>query len=470
MAKKATKIWNMLIEPGKGIDDEDQRRLSKTLAILLIMIFPIIILIGIVIIPIIEKPTTFWDSSTFQPASLAAISTIVSYALNRSGKYNLALWLYIIVFVFAPWWATLRTNTIEVFPIGLLMLGGVMMASTLSKDWTFLVSMTVLSTISVAIIPPISGFEFIKIIPLLCVVANLNIIILILTYYRNILEADRINARLHIEGKLREYTLELEDYKSTLEQKVDDRTKALTESNRNLRELQSQVVQSEKMAAIGTLSAGIGHEINNPLNFIKNGAVNLSAYLQEQNQHDKNTVKLLSIIDEGVKRTSAIVQKLAYLRTNNKGKKERCDVAGIIAEVTEALSKQTPPEIAIKTSLKIDKLVVLGNAHQLHTVFFNIIHNAIQAIPVSGEVHVEGTADQSNVVLRIRDTGKGISEADLSKVMDPFFTTKDPEVGTGLGLSVAFSIVKEHNGSLNIESTLNKGTTIVVTLPVDYAE
>ena len=184
--------WQRLIEPPASIRDKDLRRLSRTLSAILLMVLPLIVLIGMILMPIIERTSNVLRSATFLPALFASVVSVLSYSLNRSGRYRNALGIYIFVFIFSPWWVIVRNDTTEILPISILMVGGVMMASALASGPSLLYGSVILSAVSVLLVPVIvNDVGFFDIAPILSVIVNLDVIVIILDYYRNRLEQDR---------------------------------------------------------------------------------------------------------------------------------------------------------------------------------------------------------------------------------------------------------------------------------------
>ncbi len=266
----------------------------------------------------------------------------------------------------------------------------------------------------------------------------------------------------------------LEDQRNRLNKLVNERTQELQTTNseltstlEELKKTQSQLIESEKMASLGTLSSGIGHEINNPLNFIKGGATGLSSYLQKLSQSDENTSKFISIINEGVSRASNIVGKLSTLSRDDAPQFESCNVQALINDSISLLSSQTPEEVNIRYEAITEHTIVPGNAQRLQQVFFNIIQNAIHAVDGKGSVDISTHNNDKFLSIIVKDTGEGIPKENLNKIMDPFFTTKPPDIGTGLGLAITYKIVEDHMGSLKFDSEIGEGTTVTIELPSD---
>jgi PAS domain S-box-containing protein len=281
---------------------------------------------------------------------------------------------------------------------------------------------------------------------------------------------------------------ELEKYREHLEFLVQERTEELEASNEELQaineelyvqkeELQKtlnalniakdKLIHSEKMASLGILSAGIAHEINNPLNFIHGGQVSLEMILKEKLNDELNEIKpYLDAINTGVVRASEIVTSLShYCRQDNLPKSE-CDIHKIIDNCLIMLNNQ------IKGKIKVTKFYtevphkIMGSEGKLHQAILNIISNSEQAIDNSGTILIETIVEQAHLIISISDNGTGINSEDLKKIFDPFFTTKAPGKGTGLGLSITYNIIREHNGSIEYESEEGKGTKAIIKLPI----
>lgn len=241
----------------------------------------------------------------------------------------------------------------------------------------------------------------------------------------------------------------------------------LTNTIARLQHTQAQLVQSEKMASLGILSAGVGHEINNPLNFIKGGLTALTAHLHSQNKEIEAEVKpFIDIIHEGVSRASAIVKGLSQFSRQSSQLDEECDVHKILDNCIIILAGKLKHKVVLEKNYMESLPTVRGNEGQLHQVFLNILANAEQAIGQKGTICITTSVDQNSIKISISDTGMGISPENLSKISDPFFTTKAPGEGTGLGLSIAYKIIDEHKGKINVYSTVAKGTEFVLLLPI----
>lgn len=239
----------------------------------------------------------------------------------------------------------------------------------------------------------------------------------------------------------------------------------LKESNDELKRTQDLLITSEKMASLGLLAAGIGHEINNPLNFIKNGARELYKQMERNGHSMQEVLPFFDAIDEGVKRATAVVKSLSHFSRVGVDMDEQCNIHDIIENCLVILNNNLQTKVTVMRQYDAPSGLVRGNEGKLHQAFLNILTNAEQAIEKQGILRIRTVANDDKVIVSVSDTGVGIPPENLSKISDPFFTTKAPGVGVGLGLFVVYSIVEEHKGRIQVESVTNKGTTVTVELP-----
>lgn len=233
---------------------------------------------------------------------------------------------------------------------------------------------------------------------------------------------------------------------------------------KEIQEMQSQLVQSEKLAAIGQLSAGIAHEINNPLAGIMGFAelVLKSEGLSGQQREDIETIFKQS------KRAGDIVKNLLQFSRIKKGKETPVNILPALEAALQLVGFDLKRAgIEVIKSLPLDLPAVMGDTVQLEQVFLNLIMNARQAMEdrKGGKLKILASAEGHNVILRFEDTGCGIAPENIGRVFDPFFTTKPAGKGTGLGLSVSYGIIKAHRGTIRAESQVGIGTAFIITLP-----
>ena len=280
----------------------------------------------------------------------------------------------------------------------------------------------------------------------------------------------------NLEHTVKERTEELETSNEELKSLNDElfekseiitnQNSELTTTLQHLKETQSHLVQAEKMVSLGILTAGVAHEINNPLNFIMGGYSGLENYFEDNETQAKEVKVFLSSIKTGISRATKIVKGLNQFSRTNDTFNDECDVHSIINNCLLMLQNQLKNKIKVSTKFDIKQSTVPGNEGKLHQVFINVLANSIQSISNQGSITVNTQIKEQNFIIKISDTGSGINKKHLSKITDPFFTTKDPGKGTGLGLSITYSIIKEHKGNLEFQSELDKGTTVIITLPL----
>lgn len=277
--------------------------------------------------------------------------------------------------------------------------------------------------------------------------------------------------RTQLERLVHERTRELESANELLKStniELDHQHQQLQQAYNDLRNTQDKLVQSEKMASLGVLSAGIAHEINNPLNFINGGIHGLRESLGRlDEEHFLELQPLIDSVQTGVDRAAEIVKSLnLYSRANDLPSSE-CNIHSIIDNCLVMLKNETKYIIEIQKDYCQEPMVVFGNQGRLHQVFLNVLTNAIHAIKELGKIRIETSIKGSDSCIVISDNGCGISEENISRLTDPFFTTKDPGKGTGLGLSITSKIIKDYNGTIIFDSKEGNGTKVTITLPLN---
>jgi PAS domain S-box-containing protein len=284
---------------------------------------------------------------------------------------------------------------------------------------------------------------------------------------------------------------------------------ATIEDVTDLRNIQMQLLQSEKMSSIGQLAAGVAHEINNPTGYVSSNLNTLEEYFDCINSILGRYEALLGDIREGLRgsmspeslfdRVEAIETAkgeidLSYILTDvpnlikesrqgterirnividlknfahpGKSEFEHADIVKNIESTLNVVWNELKYKATIHKDYG-DLPLVMCIPQQLNQVFMNILVNAAQAIKERGEIAIRTRRQDGHVEIAIRDTGCGIPKANISRIFDPFFTTKEVGKGTGLGLNVAYNIVKKHNGTIDVESRMGQGTTFIIRLPVE---
>ena len=274
-----------------------------------------------------------------------------------------------------------------------------------------------------------------------------------------------------------------------LEERVNERTMELKES-------QSQLVQAAKMASLGQLTAGIAHEINNPVSFTQTSSFALDqdmnditnliekyrSYIQEGKQ-DKSKIEefeksidyqtLLSAINqeiadikEGTKRTSEIVKNLREFSHEDSGEMKLANIHDGMETTLNILKGRFTAQISLTKDYDQSIGEIKCNIGQLNQVFMNILSNGLDAIEEKGEIIITTKNQGNSLLISIKNDGPGISEALIDKIFDPFFTTKKIGEGVGLGLSLSHGIIKNHGGTISVESILGKETRFEISLPI----
>ena len=296
-----------------------------------------------------------------------------------------------------------------------------------------------------------------------------------------------LNKLRHTEKELEKHKKELQEIVEVKIKELDESVKLLKETNEklsdkneiinhqnnelketleNLRDAQNQLIQAEKKASVGVFTAGLAHEINNPLNFILGGVTGLENFYNDEIAKDDKLKLFISSIKTGVDRASFIVSGLNQITSRYGGNFKDCNICEMIDKSLKSISSNFLNRIKINKNYSVKKLIIEGDEDRIIQVFTNIIINACQSIKDEGSITIITTETNGFANIKISDTGCGISPENLSKITDPFFTTKNPGEGTGLGLSIALNNIKEHDGNLSFDSEINKGTTVKIEIPL----
>jgi len=236
-----------------------------------------------------------------------------------------------------------------------------------------------------------------------------------------------------------------------------------------LKKHEDQLIQSRKMAAIGNLTAGIAHELNNPLNNISLTAEALIDEFDEWNREAK--LKMLGVIATQVDRAGATVANLLDFTRRDESSFEELSVNEVLTRTVKLLANEfSLNDIELIVDLDDELPRVMGSVHNLQQVFLNLFLNAIQAMPDKGTLRIKSFSENRSIKIDISDTGIGIPRENLDKIFEPFFTTKEVGQGTGLGLAVSYGIIKKHRGYIKVDSEMGRGTTFSVVLPLSFDE
>ena len=285
------------------------------------------------------------------------------------------------------------------------------------------------------------------------------------------------------------------DIHRNLEQRVAARTEQLQHKNQQIIDTQQQLVQAEKMASLGTLTAGVAHEINNPINFVFLSQQNLIADLKKAQQYfidlipEEQQTKVteqfenqfkplyqhLNTISEGTERIKHIVQDLRTFTQHNCAEQKEVVITELLQATINLVQAQYSKYVDFEVIFSVQPSLNCYPAN-LNQVFMNLLVNACHAIQMKlqrekqlglkkGRITCKCKQTDNNIEIFIIDNGCGMSDTTKNKLFEPFYTTKEVGQGTGLGLSVSFGIIQQHNGSITVESEQGQGSTFVITLP-----
>jgi signal transduction histidine kinase len=269
-------------------------------------------------------------------------------------------------------------------------------------------------------------------------------------------------------------------------------------SHKKLQQAQSQLVQSEKLASLGQLAAGVAHEINNPIGFVMSNIGTLKEYstviekylslanelvadsksdtantmreMDDQENFDFlfNDIKdIISDCDDGLIRIKDIVANLKSFSRLDTKEQSLFDINVCIEGVIKVVWNELKYKVELTRTFSNNLPLIRGHEGQIGQVIMNILINAAHAIEVSGEIVIETKIMNGMLLVTVSDTGKGMSKRVQEKIFDPFFTTKSVDKGTGLGLSVSYGIIESHGGEINLTSTEGKGTVFEISLPIE---
>jgi two-component system, NtrC family, sensor kinase len=296
----------------------------------------------------------------------------------------------------------------------------------------------------------------------------------------------------------------------SLEHRVHERTRELSEALEHLQESEAQLIQSEKMSSLGQMVAGIAHEINTPLAYVKNSLGTVSDRLGDLSGAIGQCEKLLALLQAGqnadrdelsrqFSRASSAIAAIRQQRTTEElaglvkdglyGTGQMADIIGNLKDfsrldrskvtsfnLNDGLNSTLQLAHHMLKSVKVDKRLggippIVCSPSQVNQVFLNLVTNAAQAMEEgSGTITLTTRSEDGGVAVEVADTGKGIAEDVLPKIFDPFFSTKEVGKGTGLGLSVSYKIVQQHGGRIDVDSTPGEGTRFTVWFPLEPPE
>jgi signal transduction histidine kinase len=268
-------------------------------------------------------------------------------------------------------------------------------------------------------------------------------------------------------------TDQLVEARDHLEEKVGERAQEIKQTYERLQETQKRLSRSEKLAGIGTLAAGVAHEINNPLASVASCAEGLMSRIDNvdfKSREDKEVFPdyLKTICDETY-RCKSIISKLLDFSRRQVPVFGKVDINGLLSDAAKLVGRQKElSKVRIELNYSSEPIIVYGDFNQLKQVFLNMILNAIDATEDGGQIRISTRRTDDDAQIKFEDSGCGIVSENLDKVFEPFFSTKSPGKGTGLGLSICYGIIEEHKGKILVSSGgAGKGVTFTIILPVD---
>jgi signal transduction histidine kinase len=228
---------------------------------------------------------------------------------------------------------------------------------------------------------------------------------------------------------------------------------------------QEILVESHKMKALGTLTAGVAHQLNNPLSNISTSCQILMEELAEE--VPENYRELLKSIEDQVLRAGDIVRALLEFSREREFELKSLDVRQIVRDTVKLVRGELPHNVQVQVEIPKEVVVDLDKA-RIQQALLNLIMNGIQAMEDGGILTIRGSIDPGSkrATLEVIDTGVGIPEETLTRVFDPFFTTKEEGKGTGLGLSLVYNIIEHHRGHISVQSDVGKGSKFIIDLPL----
>ena len=383
-----------------------------------------------------------WLSPVVPLLPAAFLAVMIAQTAGFGSTYYAAINLVLLAVGVVLHWSVVESVIAVV--LGLLMYIAAGIIAAKGKDWQ---------------LPPVpdmvTNFYFITL---------MDIIVVVGTYFQ-------------YRSRSREFAakFELDRSKKALEvsnDKLDSQNKELADTIQKLTEAESQLVQSEKMASLGRMSAGIIHEINNPLNFATTNLFTLrkkSKYIAAEQKADYEDI--LKDVEDGIVRVKNIVSDLRMFTHPSTEEQDHVDASEVVTSALRFLSNELKDKVAIEQKLP-ERQTVHANKNKLIHVFVNLLQNSLDALRSkpfnNGErptIWIEGRVDNGVSCLIVRDNGPGIATEHLDKIFDPFFTTKEVGEGMGLGLSICYRIMQESQGKILVRTEEGKFCEFTLEFP-----
>jgi two-component system NtrC family sensor kinase len=271
---------------------------------------------------------------------------------------------------------------------------------------------------------------------------------------------------------------EAAEVRAAMAERLAEANRELEEANRKLKATQMHLIQTEKMASLGQLVAGIAHEINNPLAFVLNNLFTVQNYIERMTREPgvrlsddlaKRTDKIrarFADMRQGLERVKELVLDLRTFSRLDEGKFKTIDVPESIESVLRFLRHKMQDRIRVERNYGPERALPCF-AGQLNQVLMNIVANAVDAIDGEGVITITTRVEGGLFLISVRDTGRGVPENIQHRIFEPFFTTKPVGEGTGLGLAISYGIVQAHRGSIEVRNREPRGAEFVVRIPLN---
>jgi signal transduction histidine kinase len=236
----------------------------------------------------------------------------------------------------------------------------------------------------------------------------------------------------------------------------------MASDNEQMQKLKEQMIRTEKLAAMGTLSAGVAHEVNNPLASISS----LIQMMQSKQNLDERTTENLKLISAQIQRITQVTRDMMDFARARPAAKSLMNINDIIETSLRLASfDKSFQKLTLEKNLSDEDLITLADSDQLQQVILNILIKDRDAMPEGGRLFIETSKNGKDLKIEIGDSGFGVEEENIKKIFDPFFTTKPAGKGTGLGLAVCYGIITAHGGKIEVSKNQNSGTSFFITLP-----
>ena len=255
---------------------------------------------------------------------------------------------------------------------------------------------------------------------------------------------------------------EIKQWSETLNEKVEEKTE-------ELKRIYSQIVQIEKLASLGKLSATVAHELNNPLEGILTYSRLLSRKVKNTMPAEKQIIEILDLIGDESARCGKIVKDLLLFSHREEDRFINCNIIDLIDKAALLIKHHFEiNKITLVRQYEVDNLEIMCNPQKIEQALISLMINAIESMDgKQGKITVKVNRDNSSCIIRVIDEGCGIAEKDINNIFEPFYTTKTNSRATGLGLAVVYGIVQSHKGKIEVENTSPTGTTFKITLPLN---